>query len=247
MTAHIDRLWPCPAEDLSDDELLEEYAYPADREWLRINFITSLDGAATRAGRSGGLGGEADRRVFELLRRPAHAVLVAAGTVRIEGYGAMRLDDDAVAWRRERGLPPQPVFALVTRSLELDPESPVFTDAPVRPIVYTVADAPRGPRAALERVADLVVAGEHEVDLPAVRSDLAARGHSRVHSEGGPHLFGALLAASAVDELCLTVAPTLEAGQAPRIATSPMPAPTGMALAGVLRSSGELLLRYTRV
>lgn len=245
MTARIDRLWPEPADELTDDDLLDVYAFPARGPWLRMNFISSLDGAATRSGRSGGLGDDADRRVFELLRCPAHAVLVAAGTVRTEGYGAMRLDGDATAWRTARGLAEHPVFALVTGSLNLDPASEVFADAPVRPIVYTSGSAPADRRAALERVADVVAVGEGEVDLGAVKADLADRGHTRIHSEGGPSLFGSMLAQGTVDELCLTLAPTLEAGDGPRIASGPA-SPTSMRLDTALRAGDELLLRYRR-
>ena len=247
MSVRIDRLWPDPVAELDDEQVLASYAFPEDRGWLRMNFVSSLDGAAARAGRSGGLGDAADRRVFALLRRPAHAVLVAAGTARLEGYAAMRLDAESAAWRAARGLAPHPVFVLVTRSLDLDPGSPIFGDAPVRPIVYTVGEAPASRRAALSAVADVVDAGEHEVDFARLRGDLAARGLTRVHSEGGPSLFGSMLAAGAVDELCLTLAPTLEAGRAPRIAGSPETAPTGTRLASVLRAEDELLLRYLRV
>jgi len=247
MTATIDSLWPEPATALDDDRLLELYAPPADRTWLRMNFVASLDGAATRDDRSGGLGGGGDHRVFDLLRRHADVVLVGAGTVREEGYGAMRLGDDAAAWRIDHGMPAHPVFALVTRRLDLDPASPVFTDAPVRPIVYTISAAPADRRAALSAVADIVDAGEAEVDPTRVRDDLAGRGLPRIHAEGGPSLLGAFLVAGAVDELCLTLAPTLEAGGAGRIAHDPRSAPTGMSLAGVLRSGDELLLRYRAV
>lgn len=244
MTARIDRLFPDPAEDLDDDALLAEYAFPEHGPWLRVNFISSLDGAATRDGRSGGLGDDADRRIFGLLRRPADAVLVAAGTVRAEGYDAMRLDDAAVRWREENGRPPHPVFALVTRRLDLDPSSPVFADAPVRPIVYTVEGAPRDRRVALERVADVVTAGSVDVDLRLVREDLACRGLPRIHSEGGPSLFGAGIVSGAIDELCLTIAPSVDGGGAPRIADGSRAAPTAMRLATTLRSGDELLLRY---
>ncbi|MGO1769206.1 MAG: pyrimidine reductase family protein [Microbacterium sp.] len=246
MSARIDRLWPEPAEDLDDERIVATYAFPDDKAWLRVNFVSSLDGAATRDGRSGGLGDDADHRVFDLLRRPADVVLVGAGTVRTEGYGAMTLDDAAVAWRRERGLPPQPVFALVSRRLDLEPGSAVFADAPVRPVVYTVAAADADRRAALSEAADVVDAGQTEVDLTAVKQDLAGRGLARIHSEGGPTLFGALIAQGAVDELCVTAAPSLEGGDAPRIAVGSPARPTDMALAAVLRGGDELLLRYTR-
>jgi hypothetical protein len=79
----IDRVWPDPAAELSDDALVAELrgADPV----LRVNFVSSVDGAATRDGLSGGLGDPADRRYFELLRRVADVVLVGAGTVRAEG------------------------------------------------------------------------------------------------------------------------------------------------------------------
>lgn len=246
--AAIDRVWPEPASDLDDAALLKATAFPPGRTWLRMNFVSSLDGAATHAGRSGGLGDAADRRMFDLLRRPADVVLLGAGTARIEGYGAMRLSDEEAAWRVDAGLPAQPAFALVSRSLDLDPESPIFRDAPVRPIVYTVASAPSARRESLARVADVVEAGEEDADGLRIRRDLADRGLHRIHSEGGPHLFGAMLAVGAVDGLHLTLAPSLEVGTAGRIARpviADAPSlPAQARLASVFRAGDELLLHY---
>jgi len=239
----IDVLWPAPATDLDDAALLALNAFPADRPWLRVNFISSIDGAATRNGLSGGLGDDADHRLFDLLRRPADVVLVGAGTLRDEGYGGLRVDEASVAWRTDAGMPPHPVLAMISRSLSLDPASPLFADAPVRPIVYTVASAPADRREALAVVAEVVTVGETDADLIRVREDLAARGLHRIHSEGGPHLFGELLAAGAVDALHLTLAPTVDSGDAGRIARGPV-APRGARLASVLRSGDELLLHY---
>lgn len=244
MTAVIDRIWPQPASALSDADLLEHLAFPADRTWLRVNFISSVDGAATQDGRSGGLGDAADRRVFDLLRYEADVVLIGAGTLRDEEYGGFRVPTAAVAWRTARGMPAHPVLAMVSRSLSLDPASPLFTDAPVRPIVYTVASAPADQRIALEPVADVVTVGETDADLQRIREDLSARGLTRIHSEGGPHTFGALLAAGAVDALHLTLAPSLQSADAGRIARGGLPAPVGAQLASVLRAGDELLLQY---
>src|SRR5699024_127727 len=175
----IDSLWPAPGTALTDEQLLESYAPPAG-PWLRMNFVSSLDGAVTRDGRSGGLGDDADHRVFELLRRWADVVLLGAGTARDEGYGAMALPEESVRWR--------PVFALVARRLALDPVSPIFADAPVRPLVFTVEDAPAGPRTALAEVADVVTVGAREVEPMRVREELRRRDLLRIHSEGGPTL-----------------------------------------------------------
>jgi riboflavin biosynthesis pyrimidine reductase len=77
--------------------------------------------------------------------------------------------------------------------------------------------------------------------------ELGSRGLSRVHCEGGPHLFGAMVADGAVDELCLTLSAQLEGGSGRRITDGAFPpAPLSMRLAHVLASDDTLLLRYVR-
>ena len=134
VAVRIDSLFPSAVSDLSDDSLSSLYAR-ADRSkpWLRVNFVSSVDGAATIDGVSGGLGGDADRRVFDLLRELCDVVIVGAGTVRGEGYGPMVLPPRSVDRRASEGLPPHPVFAIVSNRLDLDPSSRIFTEAPVRP------------------------------------------------------------------------------------------------------------------
>jgi riboflavin biosynthesis pyrimidine reductase len=77
--------------------------------------------------------------------------------------------------------------------------------------------------------------------------DVAALRDRRVLCEGGPRLFGALLAADLVDELCLTVSPLL-AGNGPARITAgpPLAAPHHMTLRHILSAEGMLLLRYRR-
>jgi riboflavin biosynthesis pyrimidine reductase len=241
----IDALYPDSHSDLTDAELLTGYGR-ADHPWLRVNFISSIDGAATSGGLSAALGVPADHRVFNLLRRLTDVVLVGAGTVRAEGYGPMRLDDADVEWRLAAGLAAHPVFAIVSGHLDLDPASSIFTNAPVRPIVITSGAAPADARAAFEKVADVLVCGEDTLDVVQMRAQLIERGLTQIHCEGGPSLFGELAAAGVVNELCLTVSPRLEAGASGRIATGDMPDPQAMRLAHVLKSRSALLLRYVR-
>jgi riboflavin biosynthesis pyrimidine reductase len=241
----IDGLFPSTGSDLSDDSLSSLYAR-ADRSnpWLRVNFVSSVDGAATVDGVSGGLGGDADHRVFDLLRELCDVVIVGAGTVRGEGYGPMVLPPPSVARRVSRGLPQHPVFAIVSNRLDLDPASRTFTEAPVRPIVVTTDAAPHDRRRALAAVADIVIAGESQLDPTVLVASLAERGLAQQHCEGGPSLFGSLLAAGVVDELCLTVSPHLVAGDASRIISGDVGSPRGLALGHVLASGDTLLLRY---
>ncbi len=232
----IDRLWPEPATDLSDDDLLPL----RDGEWLRVNFVSSIDGSATVGGLSGGLGTDADHRLFELLRRSTDAVLVGAGTVRAEGYGALRVSDESAAWRAARGMPAHPVFVIVSGSLDLDPASEIFTEAPVRPVIVTTEghDA-----SAFLGLADVLVAGS-ELDVPGMLAQLRARGLARILNEGGPSLFTSLLEAGVVDELRLTVSPLVVGDHGKHITTGSFAQPVEARLGEILYGDGTLLYSY---
>jgi riboflavin biosynthesis pyrimidine reductase len=242
--------WGWPSRDaaaLDDEQLAGCYAInDRSRQSVRVNFVASIDGAATDHGLSGGLSGQADKRVFDLLRRLCDVVLVGAGTVRAEGYGAMRLNPASVQLRRANGLPDQPVFAIVSGTLGLDPESPVFTKAPVRALVVTVGASSHVKREALSRVTDVLVCGEERLDVGVMLDAFAKRGLRQVLCEGGPTLFGTLLDADRVDELCLTISPLIEAGDAHRIVVGTLENARRMTLHHVLVSDGTLMLRYLR-
>lgn len=240
----ITSLLPDLSGALDDVAIGDHYSARVGSPWLRVNFVSSIDGAATVDGKSGGLGGEADHRVFDILRTLCDVVLVASGTVKAEGYGAMILDAPSVDARVLAGLKPQPTFAIVSGSLDLDPSSDVFAKAPVRPLVITTSSAP--PNEALGAVADVVACGSKTVDPVLMVSKFVERGLTRIHCEGGPSFFGSLIAADVVDELCLTVSPLLVGGDSGRIAKGAVPDPRTMSLAGVLRSDDTLLLRYVR-
>jgi len=210
---------------------------------LRVNFIASLDGAVTVDGLSGGLQGPGDKEIFDSLRMVCDALIVAAGTVRAENYDALRLTAEARAWRRAHGLAEFPLMVIVSRSLDFDLGQLVFADAPIRPVVVTTTRAPAERVAA---VADVIAAGDDEVDLPAAVAELHAQGATQLLCEGGPRLFGTLIAADLVDELCLSVSPLLVGGGAGRITAGVPAVPRRMALRHVLSVEDMLFLRYAR-
>jgi riboflavin biosynthesis pyrimidine reductase len=207
---------PETSGDLDDFGIAAAYAYPGP-SWVRANFVSSADGAAYVGGRSGGLSSDGDKRVFGVLRALADVVVVGAGTARAEGYRPARVRPALAGLRGEREATPP--IALVTRTLGLDLTAPLFTGAPpeARTIVITCAASPAGGRKRAAEVADLIVAGDDEVDLAGALDALADRGLARVLCEGGPHLFGDLAAAGLVDELCLTLSPVLAGPGASRI------------------------------
>lgn len=244
----MNRVFPRFESDVDDEDILA--AYSVDNRaatHFRMNFVSTLDGAASADGHTAALGGEGDKRVFDLLRRLSDVVVVAAGTVRIEKYGPMRLGDESTEWRKRHSLAPHPVFAIVSGTLDLDPATRVFTDAPVRPLVLTVATAPGDKRAALAEVADVVDCGVGAFDPLAMMRFLRERGLNQVHGEGGPSLFGTFIAADVIDELCLTLSPELAAGSAPRIAHGESADELrAMTLTSLMQQDSVLFARYLR-
>jgi riboflavin biosynthesis pyrimidine reductase len=215
---------------------------------LRVNFVTSIDGAVTVDGQSKALSTDDDSELFGKLRMLSDVVLVGAGTVRIEGYNPLRVNAERQKWRKADGLPENPVLAIVSGRLDLSPINPVFAEAAVRPLVITHAAAPPDRRDALAEVADILVCGEAEVDLHRTVAALADRGLPQILCEGGPHLLGALTEADLVDEMCLSLTPLLAGPGAGRI-TAGLPATTVRRLKPkVVHASddGSLFLRYLR-
>jgi riboflavin biosynthesis pyrimidine reductase len=222
------QLLPTPLDPVDPAAVYGDLPDARGRPGVRLNMIASVDGATTLGGVSGGLGGRADQALFAVLRSLADVVLVAAGTVRAEGYG-----------------PSSTPVAVVSRSLRLDWDAPFFAAPRARPLVVTVAQAPPAGLARAAAVADVVVAGERSVDLAAALVELGRRGWRAVLAEGGPSLNGQLAAAGLLDELCLTLSPRLAGGGAKRILDGvPLPGPAGLRLRSLCEQDGFLFLRY---
>jgi riboflavin biosynthesis pyrimidine reductase len=244
---------PAGGSELDDDALARLYAYPdavtPQRPWVRVNFVSTLDGAATGAdGRSGSINTGADRAVFALLRALADVVVVGAGTARAEGY---RRISTRPAWRARReaaGQDTHPAVAAVSRSALVPPLLVQERDESGAAYLLTCAAAGA---ARLDEARTLLgedhvlVHGEQTVDLAAALADLSGRGMTRILSEGGPHLMRDLVAADLLDELCLTVVPTLIAGEHPRITAGP-PVTADLRPLVLIESEGSLLGRWTR-
>jgi riboflavin biosynthesis pyrimidine reductase len=234
-----------------DDRALEElYAYPTGltQPFVQVNFVASADGAATVSGRSHGLSSPADKKVFALGRDLADVVLVGAGTALAEGYRGVRRTEVRAERRARLGLSEVPPIAVVTGRGSVPPSSPLITATAVPPIVITSELSSLAWRKEVaEAGADVIVAGEDRVDVQLALAELGERELFRVCCEGGPMLFGDLITAGLVDQLCLTVAPKLAGAGAVRIATGlPAAEPIDLSLESVLADEGFLMLRYRR-
>ncbi len=216
---------------------------PADRPFVFVNMVSTIDGRAQVNGRTGELGEEADLEMLLELRALADAVLIGTGTLRVEGYARLVGAEERRARREAAGLSADPTAVLLSRGLDLPWDAGLFA-APEQPVlVYTSASAEGE---VPETVAPVEIVRLPDATPTAALADLRARGVAALLSEGGPTLNSALLGAGLVDELFLTIAPVLTGEpEAIRIVEGdPLPAPLRGRPVWVLRARGELFLRY---
>lgn len=246
--ARVRQIHPVPGDvDPLTAYLAAPRPAPPDRPWVAMSMVSSLDGATAVHGRSGPLGGAPDREVFRAVRAIADVVLVAAGTVRAERYGPVRLSDEARRARaaaRRSTAPPR--LAVVSASLDLDLARAAEGD--LAPLVLTVEDADPRRRAALEAHAEVRAHGRGRVDVVAALAGLRADGADVVVCEGGPSLNASLVERDVVDEWCVTLAPAVVGGDSRRVVDgAPEPGePHALELASLLEQDGVLLGRWLR-
>ena len=209
-----------------DAEDLEALYRPPSLPWLRVNMVSTLDGAANGdSGKSGSINNDADKRVFRALREQADAIIVGAGTARTERYRVAAVPLVVVS---HRGLVPEQL-----------------RDAPAgKVLLVTCADSLGLEECRATLGADqVIVAGDSLVDLAAMRSALVERGFRNLLSEGGPHLLHDMLDAGVVDELDLTWVPRIIGGTHPRILEGAS-VDVAMRLGLLLEEGGTLIGRW---
>ncbi len=239
------RLLPEPGQT-TVDELLADYRpfdqSRGDRPFVAANMITTLDGRASVRGRSKDLGSEVDSEFLIKLRRRFDAVMVGAGTIRAERYGRIVRDPEARAERERAGLSADPLAVIVSGSLDLPFDAPIFTCGAGRVLIFTSSrDQPPETATVVE-----CERTEGPVAIPDLLRKLAQKyGVRALLCEGGPQLFGQLEAADAVDDLFLTSSPELIGGEpSPRILEGALGEPRRKSLEELLEHEGELFARY---
>jgi riboflavin biosynthesis pyrimidine reductase len=194
---------------------------PAERPWLGVCMVASIDGSTVVESNSRSLSSKTDQEVLLTLRDLADVLIVGAATVRIEGYGPPRKRGQRVG--------------VVSRRGDVDASTPLFTSG--AGFLILPEDAP-------PTTVDSVRAGTGEVDFAGALAQLDA---DFVQAEGGALLNGALSAADVIDELNLTISPQLAGGDGPRVTSGSVQVSRKMRLAHVLEEDGFLFTRYLRI
>jgi riboflavin-specific deaminase-like protein len=242
----MQRLLPDPGPITVEGQLetYEPWEEPREeRPLVAINFVATVDGRATIAGRSGPIGSETDTEMLGRLRCRFDAVMIGAGTMRAERYGRLASKEVTRKRREAIGLDPNPLMVIVSGRLDLPWDAPLFTAGEGRVLLFTASEAepPETPTP--------IQVQRHEgaVNLAEALAQLRREhGVRALICEGGPHLHEQLQADGLVDELFLTIAPKLSGGEAPRILEGPLPGVVDLELAWLLEEDGEIFARYRR-
>src|SRR3954451_14327508 len=139
------------------DDLAGLYRAPS-LPWLRVNMVSTLDGAANGdSGKSGSINNEADKRVFHALRDQADAIVVGAGTARTERYRVAKVPLVIVS---HRGLVPEQLQDAAAGKV----------------LLVTCADS-LGLDDARRALGEdqVIVAGQSQVDMAAMKAALVER------------------------------------------------------------------------
>ena len=197
------------ADDPHAQALIERFRISitqTGRPYLAVKMAASLDGfIASGPGKQQWLTGERARAYVRELRIAHDAVMVGAGTVRI--------DDPRLNVRppHVRAQPYVRIIVCETDSIELNRRAL----QPQEGYAKTIVLAPGGIRerfVALEKVSDVLYVGDahsQKLDLHAAMMALRERGITSVLCEGGPTLATRLIERGLADRLYWLVAPQL--------------------------------------
>ncbi|WP_207209156.1 bifunctional diaminohydroxyphosphoribosylaminopyrimidine deaminase/5-amino-6-(5-phosphoribosylamino)uracil reductase RibD [Loktanella sp. IMCC34160] len=165
-----------------------------NRPFVTLKLALSIDGRiATGSGDSQWITGPEARRMVHAMRARHDAVMVGAGTARV---------DDPSLTVRGIGITRQPARVVVSRRLDLPRDGVLARTAREVPLFLCHGpDADVGPWHDLGAVLLPVPVEGGQVDAGAALSALAGEGITRVFCEGGGTLAASLLSADLVDEL----------------------------------------------
>ena len=196
------------AGDRRGHELIEifEGSIAAERPYLSLKMAMSLDGAITsQPGVQEWITSEAERSFVRDLRIAYDAVMVGAGTVRV--------DDPQLTVRPPHHRLRPFVRIVACESDTIDAASRIL--APLEDYAPSMVLAPAGLRGTFDNlrgVANVLFVGrpsDERLDLPAAMKALRAADVYSVLCEGGPTLGARLIAAGVVDRFYWAIAPVL--------------------------------------
>lgn len=173
--------------------------------FVTAKFACSLDGKiATVTGESQWISCEESRNFVHKLRDVNDGIMIGVGTV--------LADNPSLTARIAGGKNP---VRIVADSLARTPlDSKILNDGQAKTIIAVSSNAPAKKISALKNIgAEIIIAGESQVDLKILMQELASREISSVLLEGGGTLNFSMFRAGLIDKVFAFVAPKIIGGK----------------------------------
>ncbi len=190
-----------------------------ERPSITLSWAQGIDGSIAAApGLRTSLSGPDSMRMTHALRARHEAILV--------GIGTLLADDPSLSVRLVEGKSPRPI--VLDAGLRTPPGSKFLADRDRKPIIFGAKTAATRQLAhRLEDAGALVVFVDRDVagglDLAQVLATLYREDISSLMVEGGAKVLASFLGARLVDEIVVTIAPTILGGLTPFAARQASP------------------------
>jgi 2,5-diamino-6-(ribosylamino)-4(3H)-pyrimidinone 5'-phosphate reductase len=209
-----------------------------DRPFTFINSAMSADGKiATKRRKQVKISGKADFDRVDELRATSDAVMVGIGTVLADDPSLTVKSPERRQRRTAKGLDENPARIVVDSQARTPVTADIFNKGVGKRIIVVSKGAPADRVRALAEKAEIIVAGEGEVDLRQMVGELKKRGIDRLMVEGGATLNYGMMSNRLVDELSVFVGNLIIGGK---------DAPTLMDGTGITERSEAVELKLAR-
>ena len=222
-----------------------------NRPQTTVVLAMTADGKISDFQRSpAGFGSPSDQAHLERQVAQSDAVMLGAGTLRVDGIALKIINPELLEQRKQQGKSQQPVQIVCSGSGLIDPQLDFFHQPVSRWLITTKIGAQQWQgRSEFEQIL-VVETPIGEIDWITAFQQLTKLGISHISIVGGGQLVSSLLLFDLIDEIWLTICPLIFGGS-----TAPTPV-TGkgflfseaprLELLDVQRIDGEVFLHYRR-
>jgi 5-amino-6-(5-phosphoribosylamino)uracil reductase len=194
------------------------------------------------------LSNEADFQRVDQVRSECDAILVGAGTIRIDNPSLLVKSKELQHHRIMHGLPIQPAKVTITATGSLPKDSKFFTTGEGKKVVYCASGSLAMLTNNLKGVANVDISNIEDLNPQSILNDLGNRDIKKLLIEGGAKIATSFLVADAVDELQISIAPFFVGEEnAPRLSNAnlfPHNSKKPMRLHNIERLGDVVLLTY---
>ncbi len=182
------------------------YVVPMDRPFTFINSAMSADGKiSTKKRKQVKISGKTDFDRVDELRATSDAVMVGIGTILSDDPSLTVKSEERRKRRASQGLDENPARIVVDSKARMPLTADLFKKGTGKRIIVVSKAAPMERVEALKEKAEVIIAGDEEVDLAMMTGELKKQGISCLMVEGGATLNWAMARAGLVDQISVFV------------------------------------------